>query len=86
MWPVAPKTSHTLGVGGLDSEGGSVLGGSARRVAERWEEGDVGDSGDVAAITAFWAEQCYMSGLVRLGQCRAAASGGCHLGVLLTYY
>jgi hypothetical protein len=35
MWPVAPKTSHTLGVGGLVSEGGSVFGGSARRVAER---------------------------------------------------
>lgn len=35
MWPVAPKTIHTLGVGGLVSEGGSVFGGNERRVAQR---------------------------------------------------
>jgi hypothetical protein len=50
---VAPKTIHTLGVGGLDSEGGSVLGGSERRVPE-CDEGEVGDSGEVAAIAACW--------------------------------
>jgi hypothetical protein len=61
MWPVAPKTIHTLGVGGLDSEGGSVLGGSERRVPE-CDEGEVGDSGEVAAIAACWVERCYMSG------------------------
>ena len=82
MWPVAPKTSHTLGVGGLDSEGGSVLGGRARRVAERYDDGDVGDCGDVAAITAFWVGRCYMSGLVGGGQVQ---SGGCHSGCLLIY-
>lgn len=28
MWPVAPKTSHTFGDGGLDGDGGSVVAGS----------------------------------------------------------
>ena len=62
MWPVAPKISHTLGVGGLASEGGSVLSGSERRAEEKCEEGEVGSSGEVAAIAACWVGQCYMSG------------------------
>ena len=62
MWPVAPKISHTLGVGGLASEGGSVLRGSERRAEEKCDEGEVGSSGDVAAIAACWVRQCYMSG------------------------
>lgn len=41
MWPVAPKTSHTLGVGGLESDGGSVEDG--RRSFEL--EAEVGDTG-----------------------------------------
>jgi hypothetical protein len=65
MWPVAPKTIHTLGVGGLDSEGGSVLGGSERRGKAWCDEGDVGDGGEVAAIAACWDGFCYMLGLVR---------------------
>lgn len=40
-----------------------MLGGSERRFAE-CDEGDVGDSGEVAAIAACWAGQCYISGLV----------------------
>lgn len=57
MWPVAPKISHTLGVGGLASEGGSVLGGRERRAGRRCEEGEVGSRGEVAAIAAVlgWA-------------------------------
>jgi len=62
MWPVAPKISHTLGVGGLASEGGSVLGGRERRAGRRCEEGEVGSRGEVAAIAAWWVGRCYMSG------------------------
>lgn len=44
---------HILGVGGLDSDGGSVFCGKERRFDERCDEGVVGDSGDVAAIAAY---------------------------------
>lgn len=45
---------HILGVGGLDSEGGSVFCGNERRFDERCEDGDVGDCGEMAAIAACW--------------------------------
>ena len=82
MWPVAPKISHTLGVGGLASEGGSVLSGSERRAEEKCDEGEVGSSGDVAAIAACWVRQCYMSGWweEQEGRWRVGSRAGCVSG------
>ena len=80
MWPVAPKMIHTLGVGGLASEGGSVLGGRERRGAEWCEEGEVGENGEVAAIAAWWVGQCYMSGWWEEQAESAVVMGGCVSG------
>lgn len=71
MWPVAPKTIHTLGVGGLDSEGGSVLGGSERRADERCDEGEVGSRGEAAAIAAV-----VRMAVLHVGVLGAAEGGG----------
>jgi len=57
MCPVAPKTSHTFCLGGLDGPGGSVVCGSEildmsdEKVvfSERWVEGD-GDDGLVLLL------------------------------------
>jgi len=58
MWPVAPKTTHTFWVGGLDSEGGSVDCGRRRRGVATLE----GDVGVAAAMESGRRCDLHMSG------------------------